>query len=168
MLVNEGRAACAGELPRPRRGYEERSRDCATASGTQGLSDTSPRVRLSHSHISQVPLSEFLFHGRPRESGDPYAVPSPSAAAYGSRLCGRFATLAGTTKMCDSDSHVRGEVDAHASHAGSIPLRLIAAAACGAGRSPTSALAASSAGAATCSPADHTVMYCTCAGSGPT
>src|SRR5437763_8492347 len=52
-----------------------------------------------------------LSRGRPRESEDPYAVPSRSAAAYGSRLCGRrsasktrvsalMAALAGTTRIC--------------------------------------------------------------------
>jgi hypothetical protein len=44
-------------------------------------------------------LSECLSRGRPRESGDPYAVPSRWTAEYGSRLGGRFATLAGTTQM---------------------------------------------------------------------
>jgi hypothetical protein len=45
------------------------------------------------------PLSERLSQSRPRASGDPYAVSSRSAAAYGSRLCGRFAALAGTTPV---------------------------------------------------------------------
>jgi sulfur-oxidizing protein SoxA len=51
-------------------------------------------------------LSERLSYCRPRERGDPYTVPSRSAAAYGSRLCGghraskmRVAALAGTTQV---------------------------------------------------------------------
>jgi L-cysteine S-thiosulfotransferase len=51
-------------------------------------------------------LSERLSYCRPRERGDPYTVPSRSAAAYGSRLCGghrasktRVTALAGTTQV---------------------------------------------------------------------
>ena len=51
---------------------------------------------------------------------------------------------------------------------GSIPLRLITAAACGMVKYSINALAASGTGAAVCTPADHTVMCCSCAGSGPT
>src|ERR1022692_2364661 len=40
-----------------------------------------------------------------------------AAAAYGSRLCGRFATLAGTTKMYESNIRKRGEeCRAHPNH----------------------------------------------------
>ena len=53
-------------------------------------------------------------------------------------------------------------------YAGSIPLLLITAAACGVIKYSINALAASGTGAAVCTPADHTVMCCSCAGSGPT
>ena len=37
----------------------------------------------------RTPLSERLSASRPRESGDPYAASSRSAATSGARLCGR-------------------------------------------------------------------------------
>jgi len=52
------------------------------------------------------PLSEGLSQSRPRVSGDPYAVYSRWAAEHGSRLCGRFATLAGTTRVAAGTTQV--------------------------------------------------------------
>jgi Na+/H+ antiporter NhaD/arsenite permease-like protein len=47
---------------------------------------------------------------RPCESRDPYAVPSRSAEEYGSRLCGGFAALAGTTLLiCTAPSPARAD-----------------------------------------------------------